>query len=180
MWEQGSGTRVTTERGAVMKEVWNLCTFSSTQELHTWRSFVIISCQARQWQEVALAAEIPISCAHHLCSFLPNIKPSFSDSEPYGEGESKVLSGSQPNINPVTSPQADMRWYSKCYVMTLLYNALLSYVAGLFFSPLILRDFSVGRSRKLHKLLKHSGAQKKASIFHSHRKRQSEGSRSIS
>lgn len=43
-----------------------------------------------------------------LCSRLSNIKPSFCDSEPYREGESKVLSDSQPNINLVTSPRAEM------------------------------------------------------------------------
>lgn len=45
---------------------------------------------------------------HHLCSRFSNIKPSFCDSEPYREGESKVLSDSKPNINRVTSPRAEM------------------------------------------------------------------------
>lgn len=44
---------------------------------------------------------------HRLCLFPPQTssRPS-SDSEPRREGESKVLSGSQPNINPVTSPRS--------------------------------------------------------------------------
>lgn len=45
-------------------------------------------------------------CTHRLCLFPPQTSgcPS-SDSDPRREGESKVLSGSQPNINPVTSPR---------------------------------------------------------------------------
>lgn len=74
------------------------------------RASVITSCQAiscshRQNHTTDLPLSPPFFSP--LCLFHPQTssRPS-SDSEPYSEGESKVLSGSQPKINPVTSPRS--------------------------------------------------------------------------
>lgn len=79
----------------------------------------------------------PFSGVCHLCSLLSNC--CSSDSEPCKRRESKVLSGVQPNINPVTSPHAEAPYYSSsgCYAIALLYDALNSYFF-LFFSVCIL------------------------------------------
>lgn len=75
------------------------------------RASVITSCHAISCSRRQKHSATPFfPCTHRLCLFPPQTssRPS-SDSEPRREGESKVLSGSQPNINPVTSPRS---WYA--------------------------------------------------------------------
>lgn len=144
MCEQRSGTRVTARPGVIIDRGRRSGEYGITHSAHTW--FEKIFFFPVRYNDLLFTVFLLATAQTSNGSALTQ---SFRKKKKK-EGESKILSGSEPNINLVTSPsQVPQYSTSRCYVMELQHDALISYFAIYY---LFLQCRTEGRTRELHKL----------------------------